>query len=223
MLEPKKLVRLLAILITFATFLSNEAKTQWTICPSAGVEFALPRYKGNNTHLTPGYFSKIQNNPQISFHLALDIQKEILQNWSIYCNLSALKYKFTIVSGTIFWGDEKEATGQFQNIRTCLGARYAFSENFQIGLGVSLDYSSNFRFHNEDGERLDTERAYNITRDLGINLNAIRKFGKINVTLQINKGLIPIVSSERKPVLDERREIEPLSAIILTLGYRIEL
>ncbi|TVR84593.1 MAG: hypothetical protein EA409_00590 [Saprospirales bacterium] len=215
--------RILQIIPVFILCFTGTIQAQWTITPSVGVEFAFPKYMSFNESWI-NHFIKVSGNPQPTLSLGADFSGSISESWSLYANIAYLRYKFDVHSYRVwfFIDPREEATGKFQNIRTCLGARYAFSDNFRMGLGVSLDYSSNFRFYNEDGERLDTEREYKITRDLGININAIRSFGKINVALQINKGLIPIVSSKRKPIMESRREIEPLSAIILTFGYGFE-
>nr|MBS0038033.1 hypothetical protein [Saprospiraceae bacterium] len=67
--------------------------------------------------------------------------------------------------------------------------------------------------------RLDTDRKYNITRDLGLNLNGTYHIGQFFFGLQINKAIIPLVSSDKKNIMKYTREIEPLSAIIATFGY----
>lgn len=218
----KIIFRLVATIFGLIILLSNQSKAQWTISPSVGIEFALPRYESfNDTWAT--IYAKIPNNPQLTLHLALEIEHNFSDHWSLYGNVAALQYKFPVRISTFPLPNEKKANGEYDNIRTILGGRYALNDHFRLGLGTSLDYGSNFKFFNEEGERLDTERDYHTTMDIGLNVNATHHFGNFFLALQVNKAIIPLVKKGKKVTMERNRELEPLSAIIVTMGYSLRL
>jgi len=223
-------LRLAMITFGLIIFSTIQVDAQWNISPVAGVEFALPRYETFNERTWPPppgrtSFIKIIDNPQTTVHLGLDIDRKISEKWSLFANVSTMRYKFYF--RTDAHPPMHEFTsgnrGRFNNIRTVLGTRYAVHENIRLGFGISFDYSYNFRYHDEDGERLDTNREYYITRDLGMNFNGTYHIGSFAFGIQINMGLIPLYSSDRKQIMEDKRELEPLSSIIATVGYRFEL
>jgi hypothetical protein len=164
--------RLFAIIFSLIVFVSDAALAQWSISPSVGVEFALPRYKSFNDTWFHGHI-QIQDNPQPTLHLGLDVTRDISEELGFFVQIVALRYKFPVLTRTLAVPSERTVNGEFRNIRTTMGAKYLLNENFRIGPGISLDFSYSFRYHDEDGERLDTERIYKITRNLGLNLNAL--------------------------------------------------
>jgi len=200
----------------------GQINAQWIIQPSIGTEFALPRY-GYVTDFRDWpfrSFTKIPDNPQLTLHPGLDITREVSTKWSLYTNFAIMRYDFPVLLTRV--QETTKARGRFNNIRTVLGTRYAVHENIRLGFGISFDYSYDFRYHDEDGERLDTNREYYITRDLGMNFNGTYHIGSFAFGIQINMGLIPLYSSDRKQIMEDKRELEPLSSIIATVGYRFE-
>lgn len=216
------LFRSAVILISLNIFVFDYSKAQWVVNPCIGVELAFREYESFNQTWADG-FAEIPSNPQFTLHLALEIERNISDHWSLYTNVAALRYEFPVKLITFSSPSEVKATGQYTNIRTILGGRYALNDHFRLGLGTSLDYSSNFKFFDEEGERLDTERDYHTTMDIGLNVNATHHFGNFFLALQINKAVIPLAKKGKKVTMERRRELEPLSAIVVTMGYSLRL